>query len=223
MTDNKRAQPKAYAEHDKALFVFGVIGIKEFDGVFIVKNTARFVKRNAMFSDIDLFLLLIPLEPQPGHMYTVRKSDRVSTSPRVGPKALSYWFIWRRVRWTGRLTLREGSEAYKHVFAHKNDALRLENTPVALCKGGNESAELETEGIGNRPLEHDMIAEPVFFKQDPINNRFFKYYESTTVAATRQECLGLERAAVWEPEHVEDRLRDHYAGVTNKWVESLKP
>jgi hypothetical protein len=79
------------------------------------------------------------------------------------------------------------------------------------------------EVIGNRPLEPDMIAEPVFFKQDPINNKFFKYYKSTAVAATRQECLGLERAAVWEPEHVEDRLRDYYEGVPNKWVESLKP
>jgi len=34
--------------------------------------------------------------------------------------------------------------------------------------------------------------------------------------------MGLERAAVWGPSHVEDRLRDHYAGRKNKWVESLR-
>ena len=33
----------------------------------------------------------------------------------------------------------------------------------------------------------------------------------------------LFRLAVWEPAHVEDRLRDHYAGAPNKWVESLRP
>jgi hypothetical protein len=37
------------------------------------------------------------------------------------------------------------------------------------------------------------------------------------------DCEGLECAAVWEPEHVEDRLRDHYAGVPNEWVLSLRP
>ena len=30
--------------------------------------------------------------------------------------------------------------------------------------------------------------------------------------ATVSECIGLETAAVWDPEHVEDRLRDHFAG-----------
>jgi hypothetical protein len=27
---------------------------------------------------------------------------------------------------------------------------------------------------------------------------------------------------VWAAEHVEDRLRDHYAGRPNQWVESLR-
>lgn len=27
---------------------------------------------------------------------------------------------------------------------------------------------------------------------------------------------------VWSPEHVEDRLRDHFAGRPNKWEESLR-
>jgi len=39
--------------------------------------------------------------------------------------------------------------------------------------------------------------------------------------ATRAACEGLERSAVWDPEHVEDRLRDHRAGRPNKWVESI--
>lgn len=40
--------------------------------------------------------------------------------------------------------------------------------------------------------------------------------------ASRQELEGLEVAAVWDPEHVEDRLRDHFSGRPNKWVESIR-
>jgi hypothetical protein len=41
--------------------------------------------------------------------------------------------------------------------------------------------------------------------------------------ATAEECQSLEQAAVWSPEHVEDRLRDHFDGRPNTWVESLRP
>jgi len=79
------------------------------------------------------------------------------------------------------------------------------------------------EIIGSRPLEPDLEIAPKFFKQDPINKEFCLYYDGKEIPATREECEGLERAAVWEPSHVEDRLRDYYAGIPNQWVESLKP
>jgi hypothetical protein len=60
------------------------------------------------------------------------------------------------------------------------------------------------------------------FIQDPLApSRFEIYLGGHIRPATRDECAGLERAAVWEPEHVEDRIRDHYAGKANKWVKSL--
>ena len=37
------------------------------------------------------------------------------------------------------------------------------------------------------------------------------------------DCDGLECAAVWNAEHIEDRLRSHYAGVPCKWTLSLRP
>lgn len=40
--------------------------------------------------------------------------------------------------------------------------------------------------------------------------------------ASREDLEGLEVAAVWDPEHIEDRLRDHFAGRPNKWVELLR-
>jgi hypothetical protein len=63
------------------------------------------------------------------------------------------------------------------------------------------------------------------FKQYP-NGALSIYWEKPDGSwgedtATRAACAGLERAEVWDPEHVEDRLRDHRAGRANKWVESL--
>jgi hypothetical protein len=76
--------------------------------------------------------------------------------------------------------------------------------------------------VGHIPLDNRLRRPPTFI-QDPLNNSSFSIYENGQIrSSTRQECIGLEREAVWEPEHVEDRLRDHYAGRSNKWFESLK-
>jgi hypothetical protein len=77
--------------------------------------------------------------------------------------------------------------------------------------------------IGQVPLTA-IEAEPLAkFIQDPIRPEQFQIYEHGEIRpATRDECTGLERAAVWEPEGVEERIRDHYAGRVNKVVEIQK-
>jgi hypothetical protein len=69
----------------------------------------------------------------------------------------------------------------------------------------------------------DGLRAPPQFIQDPLDKNRFRIYEDGQMRpATRQECLGLECAAVWEPEHVEGRLRDHYAGRKNETFERLR-
>jgi hypothetical protein len=69
---------------------------------------------------------------------------------------------------------------------------------------------------------------PPFCNQDGATGRLFIYHEIEPLAphyerdATPEECRGLETAAVWDPEHVEDRLRDHFAGRPNIWMEQLR-
>lgn len=63
------------------------------------------------------------------------------------------------------------------------------------------------------------------FKQDRTSGAVCIYWEKPDGSwgedrATRAQCAGLERSAVWDPEHVEDRLRDHRAGRLNVWAES---
>ena len=70
-------------------------------------------------------------------------------------------------------------------------------------------------------------AEPFFYKQDAITGRLALYHSTFAAtdyerAANLNDCAGLEAAAVWKPEHVEDRLRDHFAGRPNRWLESLR-
>jgi Immunity protein 26 len=60
------------------------------------------------------------------------------------------------------------------------------------------------------------------FIQNSITKEISIYTEGNIRPATISECIGLERSASWSADHVEDRLRDHFNGVPNKWVESLK-
>jgi len=77
--------------------------------------------------------------------------------------------------------------------------------------------------LGNFHLDPSLAKPRKFFIQDPLNGSFSIYRGGRIKPATRSECRGLECCAVWEPEHAEDRLRDHYAGRKNKWVESMLP
>jgi hypothetical protein len=77
--------------------------------------------------------------------------------------------------------------------------------------------------IGHEPLKGAMLIRRQKFIQRPINKTIFRDYENGAIpAAAREQYRGLERASVWEPEHVEDRLRAHYAGNVNHIVELLK-
>jgi hypothetical protein len=77
--------------------------------------------------------------------------------------------------------------------------------------------------VGSAPLNAALMNPPPRFMQDALNLDSFSIYEKGKIrSATKEECIGLEREAVWDPGHVEDRIRDHYLGRKNKWVESLK-
>jgi hypothetical protein len=57
------------------------------------------------------------------------------------------------------------------------------------------------------------------FIQDALHPERFEIYLAGAIRpASRAECEGLEPAAVWEPEHVEERLRSHYAGTKSAWA-----
>ncbi len=78
--------------------------------------------------------------------------------------------------------------------------------------------------VGTAPVADSLKHKVHRFNQDPLNQKIrltLDGFDGPIVSA--EECEGVECAAVWDPEHVEDRLRDHFSGVPNKWAESLRP
>lgn len=77
--------------------------------------------------------------------------------------------------------------------------------------------------IGHVPVPQALMEPPEFFKQDALSGRLSIYRTGEAERpASHEECSRLERAAVWDPQHVVDRLEDHFAGRLNKWVESMR-
>jgi hypothetical protein len=71
--------------------------------------------------------------------------------------------------------------------------------------------------VGMVPLADADVAIPLRFVQPdgaPERLRLTDHLGNEW-PATYDECVGLERAAVWHPELVEERLNDHYAGRPN--------
>ena len=76
--------------------------------------------------------------------------------------------------------------------------------------------------IGKEAVSPSERLSPEFFKIDKINGRYYKYKNGTFKLSTPGECVGLERAAVWDPVHVEERLKAHFSGETSIFETSLR-
>ena len=83
--------------------------------------------------------------------------------------------------------------------------------------------------IGEQPLsEAERAREERLFKKGPDGSLTVYSTDPVTgqareASASLEDVEGLECAAVWSPEHVEDRLRDQRDDKPNKWVESMRP
>ena len=75
--------------------------------------------------------------------------------------------------------------------------------------------------VGYAPIESDLLIDPYFFKQDVISKNVYIYRNGMEIAASAEDCLGLECAAVWSAEHIESRLEDYINGRSNRFVEGL--
>lgn len=65
---------------------------------------------------------------------------------------------------------------------------------------------------------------PPTFRQDAINPERLHLDDhlGNSRPAKPEEIVGLEATSVWDAEHVESRLADHYRGVPNAFVEQMR-
>jgi hypothetical protein len=74
--------------------------------------------------------------------------------------------------------------------------------------------------IGKLPIEESLSKLPPRFIQYPIHPDKFriKNYElNTQTPASFEECIGMERACVWEPHAIVERLNDYFENrIINK-------
>lgn len=76
--------------------------------------------------------------------------------------------------------------------------------------------------IGKEPLE-PSLAQPVkFFRQDVVTGEIDIYIEGKFQPYAGEDLSKLERLASWDEHHVEDRLRNHFAGLPDPNTEHLK-
>lgn len=106
--------------------------------------------------------------------------------------------------------------------------------PVLFKVWAGERKGLETgtwKIIGNLPLTEEERKPVPFFKQDILDPTHIAIYmsdspgldsEKEEIPATWEEIQGLENVMIWSS-HIEDRLRDHFAGRPCKWVQGPKP
>lgn len=76
--------------------------------------------------------------------------------------------------------------------------------------------------VGQMDITEEMSNIPDRFIQDMVDKtKFFIYRKGEMIVATKDECIGLERAAVWSSEQIESRIRDMVMGVENRWVAEM--
>ncbi len=71
--------------------------------------------------------------------------------------------------------------------------------------------------LSARPLEGEVAKPVVKFMQDLADFRDCVIFDSTGMErqVSPKECIGIEEAGVWDANHIEERLLDHFMGRPN--------
>ncbi|MET0406657.1 MAG: Imm26 family immunity protein [Cystobacter sp.] len=136
-----------------------------------------------------------------------------------------------------RLTLADGSFGYGRLlepphlafYDHRTvapdpDVDGISSKPILFKIAVNLLALKDWTAIGWLSLEEELTRPLVQFRQDVSDFKRCLIFDTAgnKRVAEPKECEGLERAAIWEKESVEERLLDAFLGRTNAAVEHLR-
>lgn len=134
------------------------------------------------------------------------------------------------------IDLGEGYQVYARELQHPFEAVydtrtidpmepeQIINRPSLFIVAVFDKAFRRWQKVGYALLRPNELTVPDRFIQDVINPEDCRIIDVSGEErpATIEECVGLEAAAIWDSDEVEDRVRDHYADRKNVWLESLK-
>ncbi len=117
---------------------------------------------------------------------------------------------------------------YRHRTREPSDQLaEIVASPVLFTIAAHKDlvAEGEWKPVGRIPLDGSLrppAEQAMWNVADPEHPRIIDD-RAEMRPTTPAEAVRLEPAAVWEPEHIADRLKDAFANRPNKWLQSLIP
>jgi hypothetical protein len=136
-----------------------------------------------------------------------------------------------------RIPLADGTFGYGRVLPNpyiafydfrtaepSSDLDAIESQPVLFTQAVRLFKYDRWANLGKRKLTGEVARPVVRFMQDLADYRQCTIYDSEGMSrdATPEECIGLERAAVWDPHHIEQRLLDHFEGRPNPFEEQAR-
>lgn len=136
-----------------------------------------------------------------------------------------------------RIPLPDGTFGYGRVLEEPFDAFyayrtmnpeadldKIASSPILFKLAVRYPAPSPWKIIGWRALEERLTQPVVQFRQDIADFRRCTIFDTTgnARAVEPHECVGLERLAVWEQRHIEERLMDAFMGRPNATVERLR-
>jgi len=136
--------------------------------------------------------------------------------------------IFKRQRWT------EGAILNIDAHGYSFQAQMLKNPEMAFFNLSDTSKVLFRLWVHKSAYSHgrwrkidvqkipEILSQEVpRFKKDVISGKLSIYRDGIETPAKIEECLDIECAAIWDAEHIEDRLRDQIENRENKWLKSL--
>lgn len=75
--------------------------------------------------------------------------------------------------------------------------------------------------IGELPLEEEL-KNSIYYLTPAVGSDQYRISDNGEIRnASKEECIGLELGAVWDPVHIDIRLTDHYAGRENQMLKAM--
>ena len=125
----------------------------------------------------------------------------------------------------GRLVVAPDIALYNYRTTEPSDDIDvIETKPVLFTVAVKTSGLTKWQKIGTKPLRGEVAKPVAMFMQDRADPRKCVIFDT---AGMRREvgpeaCVGLERSAVWDSQHIEGRLLDTFMGRPNAVEEFMR-